>query len=64
MSCAVCLELFNSIVNIPKILPCGHSFCDSCLKKMVTSKYRQCPTCRIDFNGRLPFVTNYAMIGE
>ncbi|KIH64124.1 hypothetical protein ANCDUO_05569 [Ancylostoma duodenale] len=31
VSCEVCLEPFQPVERPPKILPCGHNFCDQCL---------------------------------
>ena len=45
-TCSVCLELFTE----PKVLPCCHTFCLKCLKKMATSGMTKgqvtCPKCR------------------
>ncbi|XP_070540330.1 E3 ubiquitin-protein ligase TRIM56-like [Ptychodera flava] len=42
--CAICMERFKS----PKILPCYHTFCASCLTKWVKTNNNQliCPTCK------------------
>ena len=56
--CAVCLEFLQD----PKVLPCAHSFCQRCLRKIVSSQKRnqedssnkslsssvdlECPSCR------------------
>ncbi|KAK3604074.1 hypothetical protein CHS0354_014380 [Potamilus streckersoni] len=49
-SCSICLEQFN----IPRQLPCAHSFCERCLqshitteaKKHINLRYINCPVCR------------------
>ena len=49
-SCSICFETFN----IPKYLPCLHSFCAGCLQTYITSAFRvnsackgiDCPVCR------------------
>ena len=41
--CAVCLNLMHQ----PSTLPCGHSFCRSCLRKSLGHAMR-CPSCRVD----------------
>ncbi|KAL3891403.1 hypothetical protein ACJMK2_003665 [Sinanodonta woodiana] len=48
--CPICLEQFN----IPRQLPCTHSFCEKCLQSHITTKdvnheklrYVKCPVCR------------------
>ncbi|KAL3891422.1 hypothetical protein ACJMK2_003684 [Sinanodonta woodiana] len=48
--CPVCLEQFN----IPRQLPCAHSFCEKCLQSHITTEaakitklsYIKCPVCR------------------
>ena len=46
--CGVCYELYEKEGdNCPKLLPCGHSLCLSCLRKMSKPGYTQCPFCRM-----------------
>ncbi|KAL3891388.1 hypothetical protein ACJMK2_003650 [Sinanodonta woodiana] len=48
--CPICLEQFN----VPRQLPCAHSFCEKCLQSHITAeadkrenlKYVKCPVCR------------------
>ncbi|XP_052081081.1 probable E3 ubiquitin-protein ligase MID2 [Mytilus californianus] len=47
-TCTICLEQFN----IPKYLPCLHTFCESCIATYITSAFEKdrtsidCPICR------------------
>ncbi|KAL2630330.1 hypothetical protein R1flu_015016 [Riccia fluitans] len=34
--CTVCLEPYDHELNIPRVLSCGHSFCDPCLHELHT----------------------------
>ncbi len=56
-SCPVCLESFTpendmhntdpAICIVPKTLPCGHVFCDKCIKEYLASSAKEnCPICR------------------
>ncbi|KAK6747417.1 hypothetical protein RB195_000547 [Necator americanus] len=55
VSCEVCLEPFQPISRPPKILPCGHNFCDQCLFSLCCHQQYylldsiRCPTCRASF---------------
>ena len=52
LKCAICLDRFN----IPKILPCQHTFCSSpCLEGLVhpITRYIKCPECRAEH--RVPY---------
>ncbi|XP_024263182.1 E3 ubiquitin-protein ligase TRIM39 isoform X2 [Oncorhynchus tshawytscha] len=40
LSCPVCRDIFKD----PVLVPCGHSFCETCL--LETWKQRECPVCR------------------
>ena len=50
MECDLCFNQWNSDYRIPKILPCGHTFCLKCLYRKV-EKYKKdeeifkCPNC-------------------
>ena len=35
MECPICLNIWSSDKCIPLMLNCGHSFCQSCLMKMI-----------------------------
>ncbi|KAL6739120.1 hypothetical protein Aduo_012606 [Ancylostoma duodenale] len=55
VSCEVCLEPFQPVERPPKILPCGHNFCDQCLFSLCCHQQYylldsiRCPTCRASF---------------
>ncbi|KAK5985098.1 RING-type domain-containing protein [Trichostrongylus colubriformis] len=55
VSCEVCLEPFQPLNRPPKILPCGHNFCDQCLFSLCCHQQYylldsiKCPTCRTSF---------------
>ncbi|XP_078581787.1 E3 ubiquitin-protein ligase TRIM32-like [Branchiostoma floridae x Branchiostoma japonicum] len=43
LTCSICLELFTR----PKVLPCGHIFCQDCLQDLASRRVPlQCPNCR------------------
>ena len=47
LECAICLETFKE----PKVLTCQHSYCKTCLERLVTADGRgnygiTCPECR------------------
>ncbi|KAK7483385.1 hypothetical protein BaRGS_00025325 [Batillaria attramentaria] len=45
LTCSLCLDTFRS----PKLLPCSHTFCEACLKDLVSnhpSGKFPCPSCR------------------
>ena len=44
-TCCLCFEEYNTTVNIPKGLPCQHTFCAPCLDKFI---------CVTDKNGGEP----------
>ncbi|XP_052124748.1 uncharacterized protein LOC113209648 [Frankliniella occidentalis] len=45
LECDVCFERFDGADRLPKVLPCGHTVCLQCLRRLP-----HCPTCRRDFN--------------
>ena len=51
MECEICLNPWNIDIIIPKILPCGHIFCQKCLEKILIQLKEQkdtfkCPSCK------------------
>ena len=44
--CSICLEGYNDQSKCPRILPCGHSFCQICLGRLLHRNSIHCPTCR------------------
>ncbi len=69
LECSICLEFYKK----PKVLPCMHTFCLSCLdehikKSSVDGKKQQfhCPYCRelikVPMNGPGGFTTNHMFI--
>ena len=48
MECDICQLKWSMDNIIPRILPCGHTFCQSCIIKQIQKKSKQifkCPTC-------------------
>ena len=44
--CSICLESYNDKDKCPRMLSCGHSFCSSCLERLLHGNTIRCPTCR------------------
>ena len=59
-TCSICLDTFNT----PRILPCGHSFCNDCLLSILESQIVNCPDCRetIPSLSAEEFPINYAVV--
>ena len=52
MECELCLNSWNFDSRIPKILPCGHTFCLKCLYGIIDNRKKEelfifkCPCCK------------------
>src|SRR4051812_29455604 len=42
LTCGICHNILDNAV----ITPCGHSFCEHCVKKSIDSNHKSCPECR------------------
>ena len=49
LSCVVCFEEYQEIGDqVPKLLPCTHTACESCIKDLIRNKILVCPVCRME----------------
>ena len=60
MECEICFNPWNNDIRIPKILPCGHTFCQSCIKEALNKSTLQqnnfkCPSCKSEINSLIEF---------
>ena len=58
MECEICFNPWNLENRIPKILACGHTFCQSCLENSLKKKSSEeeifkCPSCKTEMNSIL-----------
>ncbi|KAF8357213.1 hypothetical protein PRIPAC_92208, partial [Pristionchus pacificus] len=61
-SCSICCDVYDSALCVPRILDCGHTFCEICIEKFKNTNLDSCPTCKANsvFNSRAP-VNYYAI---
>lgn len=52
ITCCVCEYEYNLEERKPLALPCGHTFCGSCLQEMKTRNNCLCPVCRDGWDGQ------------
>ncbi|KAL9239268.1 hypothetical protein vseg_013607 [Gypsophila vaccaria] len=68
--CPICLEQYNHTITVPRVLPCGHSTCDGCLRRLHHHHHRsppqtiRCATCSHLVSCRLPssLPTNFDLL--
>ena len=50
LTCSICMEEFdNSAKKLPKLLPCGHTFCKDCTLQCLNNDFNRtfrCPLCK------------------
>ena len=44
--CSICSEHYDHENRFPRLLSCGHTFCSSCLEKLLKNNSISCPDCR------------------
>ena len=65
MECPVCLSGYNSETARPLFLPCGHTFCSSCISQLVQSHGTLvCPTCQTTIQDAAALPTNFSLLGS
>lgn len=45
--CPVCISSFDDVLQRPRNLPCGHTFCTSCINGLKQLGHVTCPNCRV-----------------
>ncbi|KAG0718959.1 E3 ubiquitin-protein ligase TRIM56 [Chionoecetes opilio] len=45
--CSVCLTAFDERMQMPRTLPCGHTFCTPCVNGLKVQGLVTCPNCRV-----------------
>lgn len=46
LECGICRNEYNNNDRKPRVLPCLHSFCDQCVKTLVTRDIIKCSSCK------------------
>lgn len=55
MECPSCYELYDEGERCPRNLPCGHTYCEHCLKQILALKKKiECPICRAKIPATIP----------
>ena len=69
-NCCLCLEPYDTTINIPKALPCARTFSVLCLDKIIqlacdNDQNPNCPKCKVEFSipqeGARKLPTNFAI---
>ena len=48
LSCQVCFEEFTEDgAHVPRILPCSHTLCHTCVGRLIKGTWIECPECRM-----------------
>ena len=47
LECAICMDRYSPQERIPKVLHCGHTFCNICLETMASGQRLECPNCKV-----------------
>ena len=64
INCPICYDTYNDKDKIPRILLCGHTFCQVCLMDLRTSNILTCPTCRKFFSPEVKsLIRNFTILG-
>ena len=56
-------QIYSRPHRVPVQLPCGHSFCKPCLKRLETTRSRNCSVCRRPIRVKISdLADNYALL--
>lgn len=60
LSCTICTELYDQGTHLPRVTPCGHTFCDLCIR-VVQNSTKTCSVCRSPI-GANELSANFALL--
>ena len=53
LACQVCFEDFSEDGDhVPRLLPCSHTLCESCIGQLIQNNRAKCPTCNMQHQAR------------
>ena len=61
MNCEICHHAFDHSIHKPYILCCPHTFCLSCINKLISNK---CPTCNAEISAKHPNIALLKLVPE
>ena len=62
--CKVCFSPYNDTDKVPLILPCGHTYCEGCIKSLYKNRRIECPNrCKtFQFNSLSAIKKNFEIV--
>ena len=67
LECPICMERYSPRERIPKVLQCGHTFCNICLENLGAHQRIECPKCKVNHaipsRGVQDISTNHDILG-
>ncbi|OMJ80622.1 hypothetical protein SteCoe_19108 [Stentor coeruleus] len=60
--CHICSNPYTSAYRIPKVIPCGHTFCSICLEDLQKRQNLICPQCQKSWDSSNPISTNHSLV--
>lgn len=62
LECHICKYPYTSAYRIPKVIPCGHTFCSICLEDLQKRQNLICPHCQKSWDSSNPISTNHSLV--
>lgn len=63
-SCKVCFTFYDKVKKMPKMLQCGHTFCDECLCEIMKASKYNCPLCKKIIDKKFVPIINYEIVSN
>ena len=62
ISCKICVFPYDNMEHSPRIIPCGHTFCQECIKSLLKVNHIQCPMCKKSFENKNDLPINFEIL--